>query len=121
MNQGYMLLYRQLLDKPIWKTSTPEQKLILITLLLMVNHAESEWQWKGKKFKVESGQTVTSLKSISEITGCSTQNVRTAIAKFEKLEFLTNESTKTGRLITVVNWRLYQVELPKLTKKLTKT
>jgi hypothetical protein len=36
------------------------------------------------------------------------QNVRTALKRFEKLDFLTNESTKQGRLITVVDWELYQ-------------
>jgi hypothetical protein len=34
--------------------------------------------------------------------------VRTALDRFEKLGFLTNTSTKTGRLITVLNWEKYQ-------------
>jgi hypothetical protein len=38
----------------------------------------------------------------------SQQNVRTALDKFEKLEFLTNTSTKTGRLISICNWDRYQ-------------
>lgn len=110
MSQGWISLHRILLEKPIWIKSTPEQKVILITLLLMANHKESEWEWEGEKFKVNPGQMVTSLESISEKCGkgITIQNVRTAIQKFEKYEFLTNKSTKTGRLITIVNWRDYQ-------------
>ncbi len=123
--QGYIALYRELLDKPIWKRSTPEQKSILITLLLLANHEETEWEWQGKKFIVKPGQFVTSLDTLSSKSGVSVQSVRTALAKFEKYEFLTNESTKTGRLITITNWDTYQGEQKKANKRpnkdLTKT
>jgi hypothetical protein len=122
---GWIKLYRCLLDKPIWNKSTTEQKVILVTILLDVNHEVKEWEWKGEKFKISPGQTITSLESLATKSGVSTQNVRTALKRFEKLEFLTNESTKTGRLITILNWELYQEEFEtpnKATNKdLTKT
>lgn len=120
--KGWISLHRQLLDKPIWKKSTPEQKAILITLLLMANHEETEWEWNGEKFKVKPGQMVTSLDSIAREAGkgITVQNVRTALKKFERYEFLTNKSTKTGRLITIVNWELYQDLDKKLTEEATK-
>lgn len=107
---GWIKLHRALLDKAIWEKSSPEQKTILITLLLMANHEGKEWEWKGKQFKAEPGQFVTSLDSIIKKAGegISSQNVRTALKKFKKYEFLTEEVTKTGRLITIVNWGLYQ-------------
>jgi hypothetical protein len=110
MDWGWIKLYRSLLDKPIWKKSTPEQKVILITLLLLANHRESEWEWQGHKFKVQPGQFVTSIESIRRAAGpgISTRNVRSALVKFEKYNFLTNQSTKTGRLITIAKWRVYQ-------------
>ena len=107
---GWIKLYRKLLDDAIWKTSTPEQCKILVTLLLMANHEENEWMWKGKKFKVKPGQFVTSLESIKEICGkgITIKNIRTALDKFQKCGFLANESAKTGRLITIVKWEVYQ-------------
>ncbi|WP_048341025.1 MULTISPECIES: hypothetical protein [Clostridium] len=110
--QGWIKLYRQLLDKTIWKNSTPEQCKILITLLLMANHKENEWEWQGKKFSVVPGQFITSLDNIAKECGkgISVKNIRTALTKFEKYGFLTNQSTKTGRLITIVNWAFYQGE-----------
>ena len=122
MRGGWIKLHRQLLDKAIWQCSTPEQKTILITLLMMANHERKEWEWKGKKFVCEPGQFVTSLSSIVKNAGkgITIQNVRTALEKFKKYEFLTYESTKTGRLITIENWGIYQSEDEKLTKKSTK-
>lgn len=109
---GWIKLYRELLDKAIWQLSTPEQKVILITLLTMVNHKASEWEWQGKRFTVQPGQMVTSLDSIKEACGpgVSVQNIRTALKRFKNYEFLTDQPTKTGRLITIVNWALYQNE-----------
>ena len=109
-HNGWIKLHRILLDKAIWKDSSPEQKTILITLLLMANHTESEWEWKGDRYQCFPGQFRTSLESIAAACGkgISIQNVRTALKKFERYGFLTNESTKAGRLITICNWEFYQ-------------
>ena len=107
---GWIVLHRKLLNKPIWFESTAEQKVILITLLLMANHAEKEWEWQGQKYVAKPGQFVTSLSKIAEVCGegISFQNVRTALKRFEKYGFLTNESTNKNRLITINNWAFYQ-------------
>jgi len=120
---GYLKLHRELYHKPIWKQSTPEQKVVLLTLLAMAWFNPNEWEWKGSKFKTEPGQFITSLDSIVVDCGkgISIQNVRSSLKRFEKLGFLTNESTKTGRLITIANWALYQPKEDNPTKQPTKT
>jgi uncharacterized FlaG/YvyC family protein len=107
---GWIKLHRSLKDKAIWKCSTPEQKTILITLLMMANHKPKEWEWRGKKFMCHPGQLITSLDSIKKEAGkgISVQGIRSSLQRFEKYEFLTNESTKTGRLVTIINWESYQ-------------
>jgi hypothetical protein len=118
---GWVAVYRDLLEKPIWIKSTPERKVILITLLLMANHKPNEWEWNGQKFKVMPGQFITSLEKISQKAGkgISVQNIRSALKYFEKVEFLTNQSTKDSRLITLVNWEVYQHPEKKPTKQPT--
>lgn len=124
---GWIRMYREILDKPIWQKSSPEQKTVLVTILLMVWHKSNKWEWNGEKYECHPGQIVSSLARIAQKCGdgVSIQNVRTAIKRFEKLNFLTNESTKTGRLITIVNWELYQAvgedANKKTNKELTKT
>ncbi|EAC2432913.1 DnaD domain protein [Listeria monocytogenes] len=120
MSLGWIKLHRDLKEKPIWKSSTPEQKTILVTLLMMANHKENEWEWRGKPFKAKPGEFVTSIKSITEECGkgISSQNVRTALKRFENYGFLTKESTKISTLINVVNWGVYQ-ELENKTNTVT--
>lgn len=110
VNGGWVKLYRELKSKSIWQLSSPEQKVVLITILLLANHEENKWEWKGEQFTCRPGQLITSLNSLVRECGdgVSIQNVRTALDRFEKLGFLTNLSTKTGRLITIVNWEKYQ-------------
>lgn len=117
---SWIKLYRKLLDDSLWKISTPEQKVLMITILLMVNHKEKEWTWEGKKFKVPVGGMLTSLKKIGKNAGkkISIEKIRVFIKKFQKYGFLTNTSTKTGRLIVVLNFDKYQNKIP---KRLTNT
>lgn len=106
--EGWVKLYRELLAKSIWESSTPEQKCVLITVLLLASHKQKDWIWQGKRFTVKPGQFVTSLSSLASTAGVTIQNVRTSLVKLEKYEFLTSQSTNTGRLISIVNWELYQ-------------
>ena len=107
---GWIKLYRELLDKPIWFESTPEQKVILVTLLLMANHDGRQWEWQGQQYYAGPGQFVTSLPKITEKAGpgISIKNVRTALKRFEKYGFLADKSTNKNRLITINNWGFYQ-------------
>jgi hypothetical protein len=109
MEKGYIKSYRKLLDDSVWRIS-PQQKVVFWTLLMMANYKENEWIWKGEKFTCKPGQLITSLDTIVKMSGpgISIRNVRTALENLEKLKVLTNESTKTGRLITICNWDKYQ-------------
>lgn len=119
---GFIKIHRELASKPIWKNSTPEQKVIIMTLLMMADFRPNQWEWKGQKFTTEAGQFVTSLESIVQECGkgVTIRNVRTMLSKLEKCEFLTNEPTSTGRLITIANWAVYQVTDKPSTNELTK-
>lgn len=121
--EGWLKLHRALIAKPIWTSSTPEQKTVLITLLCMVNFAPNSWEWLGRKISLEPGQVITSLESLAEKCGkgISIKNVRTALKRFQKLGFLIDKPTNTGRLITIINWDLYQSsDIPTSEKRLKK-
>jgi hypothetical protein len=109
---GWIKLHRGLLSKPLWIELKPVYKNVLITLLLRVNHTEAQWIWKGQGFRCQPGQLITSYEKLARASGrgITVQNVRTALKNLEKLEFLTVESTKTGILITITNWAVYQHE-----------
>lgn len=108
---GWLKLYRNLIEKSIWINSTSEQKVILITLLCMANHKAAKWEFDSQIYEVQPGQLVTSLPHIVERCAdkdITIQKVRTALKRFEKLGFLTDKSTNKNRLITILNWGIYQ-------------
>lgn len=107
---GFICLWRSLLENPIWFNSTPEQALIMVTLLLMANWKEQKYDIYGKVITLKPGQIITTYDEIAKLTakGVSKQKVRTGIDRLEKLGFLTRELTPRGSLITIVNWGKYQ-------------
>lgn len=96
------------------KRLSSKQRDVMVQCLLLANHAGKTWEWKGALMKCEPGQFVTSLDSLRKVcaSDVSIQNIRTALLILEKWQFLTNESTKTGRLITILNWHTYQSDQP---------
>ena len=111
-SKGWIKLHRKLRENSLYKDCNSKQRDILINLLLMANHKSNKWIFKGEEFEVKAGQLVTSLESIANSCAkdVTVQNVRTALLKFEKYGFLINKSTNKNRLITIVNWELYQSE-----------
>ena len=117
---GWIKLHRELLEKTIWINSTVEQKALLITIMLLASHIDNEWEWNGKRFRVKPGQFITSTRTLAEAAGVTHRNVRSALLRFEKHEFLTQEATHTGTLITIANYTKYQVPIGGSTKQSTK-
>lgn len=118
---GWIKLYRRIQDDALYKELTAVQRDIMINLLLMVNHRPSEWIFEGEKYTCNAGEMITSLKKIQEkcAKGTSIQQVRTCLLKLERYGFLTSKSTNKNRLISIVNWSLYQDDTDNVTSKLT--
>ena len=112
---NWLKLHRCLLNKPIWTNSTDEQKIIFITLLLMTNWQEQSWDYYGQKIMLQPGQFATTIPKIQaacQSKDITPRKIRSALERFEKLGFLTDKptgkSTKSGRVITIENWGIYQ-------------
>ena len=110
MEQGWIKLHRCLLEHPLWRNGTPEQKVVLVTLLLMANHAPRQWEWQGRPYECQPGQMVTSIRSIRKKCGkgIGIRNIRTALERFQNFGFLDTQTSRHNSLITLCNWERYQ-------------
>lgn len=110
MSGGWIKLHRKTLNSVFYKSLMGKQRDVIITILLMADHEEKEWIYKGKKYKVLPGQVFSSLQGIADKCGkdCTRETVRTTINHAQQYGFLTKETHKTHTLITVVNWGTYQ-------------
>ena len=107
-SNGWVKLYRDLLNDELWKDCNTNQKVMMITILLMANHEKNTWIFNGEKYTANAGEFITSLKSLSENSGLTIQAVRSALLKLEKFNFITMKTTNRNRLIKVINWGKYQ-------------
>lgn len=110
MSEGWIKLHRKLLRSAMWKQLTSVQRDLMINLLLLASHKHNQWEWNGQIFRVQPGQFITSLEKLREKMGKNTsiKQVRTALQKLKKWEFVAEETASTGRLITIINWETYQ-------------
>ncbi len=74
--------------------------------LLKANWKKKEWNGR----EVQRGQFVTSLSILSQETGLTIRQTRTALEHLILTGELTNESSRQSRIITVNNYDKYQGE-----------
>lgn len=102
MGNGFIKLHRKLLS---WRWfQSPNTVVVWLTLLLM-----AEWD-DGQN--IRAGQVLISQQEISEITGLTRQQIRTAldhlIATKEITKEATKKATKGKMLLTIEKWRYFQ-------------
>jgi hypothetical protein len=102
MNQGFILLHRQLLDWE-WYDHLPT-KVLFIHCLLRANH--SKGSWRGQSY--ERGEFITSIHGLATDTGLSVKQVRTALDNLTESKELGKHSTSLNTVISVLNYDLYQ-------------
>jgi hypothetical protein len=107
---GWIKIYRKIQDSDMYKQLNSKQRDVMVQCLLLANHKEITWEWQGDFITCHPGQFITSLQNLKKVCAkdVSIQNIRTALGKLKKWQFLTIKSTKTGRLVTVLNWVSYQ-------------
>lgn len=114
---GFFKIHRALFSKSIWRDSTIEQQVILITLLGLANWQPSEYVFEGEITRLRPGEFVASVEDIRlqidkpEIT---TKKIRLAFERFKKLGFLSvrrvSRKAIAKSVVSIVNWQLYQIE-----------
>lgn len=100
--EGWIKIHRGLLDWE-WYSDTNCVRMAL-HLLLMANFQTKRW----RGITVERGQLVTSRSILARETGLSEREVRTAISKLEKSDFLTSRATSSYTIVTICNYEKYQ-------------
>lgn len=99
---GFIKIHRSILSWE-WYTDTNTMRLFL-HLLLTVNYEPGRWQG----IEINRGQRVCSLPALSEETGLSIQQTRTALKRLISTGSVTDQATNRYRLITVVNYDKFQ-------------
>lgn len=101
---GWIKIHRSLLDWE-WYDDINTCRLFL-HLLLKANFEQKKWHG----VTIERGQVVTSLNTLSEETGLTRQQVRTALTHLISTHEITQEITHQYTTITICKYDSYQGE-----------
>lgn len=110
---GHIKLHRSIFDWEWWDDINTFR--LFVTILLLANWKEKRWHGKT----IKRGSLWTSLPTLSQKSGLTMQQTRTALNKLISTGEITDKATREGRLITVVNYSKYQANNAGATDDLT--
>lgn len=100
---GWIKIHRSVMTWEWWDDRNVRD--VWLTILLLANHKDTRWHGKI----IKAGQFVTSYGKLSQQSGLTVQQVRTALNKLKETGEVTTESTNKRTLINVVKWADYQL------------
>lgn len=104
---GYIKLHRKMLDNPVVCKSAA-YFAVWCYLLLEATHTEVDKYFKGERITLQPGQLITSRNSIVKQFNLTPSTVERILKTFENEHQIEQQTSTQNRLITVLNWHLYQ-------------
>lgn len=110
MNDGYIKLYRQIAENPLWKEKPFTRGQAWVDLLLKANFKDCETYIKGKRVLIKRGQTLRAVENLAYEWGWSPNKVRRFILDLTLQGMIKKIGTPNGTLITIENYETFQDE-----------
>jgi len=104
---GFVKIYRQLLDNPV-VCKDADHLAVWIYLLLKATHKEQPHMFKGKRITLMPGQFTTARSLIANDLHLADSKVQRVLKCFEIEHQIEQQMSNEKRLITVLNWNKYQ-------------
>lgn len=108
-NEGYIKLYRKMLNNPIICKDS-DYFSVWIYLLLNATHSEYDVMFKNERITLKAGQLITGRKVIAKKFNIDENKVQRILKNLEKQHQIEQQTSTKNRLISIVNWSEYQIE-----------
>lgn len=107
MNSGYIKIHRKILDNPVVMKDS-DHLSVWIYLLLHATHKEMNVTFGGKKIILKPGQLITGARAIAKDLKLNKDKIQRILNEFKSDTQIDTQKNSKGRLITLLNWDLYQ-------------
>lgn len=108
--EGWISIHRQIKENWIWKDNEPfDKRSAWIDLLLTVNHKSKKIPFENDFIEIERGQTLTSIKQLSERWKWSRHKVSDFLDRLERDTMIVQVRDTKKTLVSIVNYDTYQV------------
>lgn len=105
---GYIVLYRSLLEHPLFQQHPPEYLKIFLYCLLKASYKPRKW-WDGKtEHQIPIGGFIGSINTISSVCGVSRGQAERAIGVFKVCEMIEVRPGHSNSLYVLQNFERYQ-------------
>ena len=104
---GFVSVHRSLMKKGYYMNS--KYVHLWVHLLMRASWKEKEFLFDGRLRHLMPGQFITSRKSLSRATGISQTTIERILQTFEDEEQIGQQKLNKFRIISIVNWDLYQL------------
>lgn len=113
---GWIKIYRQLEDSPIW--GNPRLVYFWIWCLIQADIEAHETLINGHVVKMKPGQFIFGRKSAAQKTKLGESTVYRYIQLLEKLKMVNRKVNSRYTLVTIVNWRKFQGDIEKVNSQM---
>lgn len=118
MQDGWIKMYRKTEENPIVCKDNDYFRL-WHHLLYNANHSSQPIIFNNKKIMLKPGQYITGRKKIAEKCNITESKVERILKWFETDHQIEQQTCSQGRLITVLNWEMYQTFEQQTARQLT--
>lgn len=105
--EGYIKLYRKVLDNPVAMKDT-DHMAVWVWLLLEAKYKPQDAMFGGRKITLQPGQLVTGRRKISLETRITESKVQRVLKLFESEHLIEQRTSSRNRLISIARWDMYQ-------------
>lgn len=107
--QGWIKSYRSILDHWLWTDKPFAKGQAWIDILHLVNHTKERKIFDGKLVDVERGETITSIRKLTERWGWSNTKVKNFLNILEQEKMISLEKSDSKKtVLKVLNYAKYQ-------------
>jgi hypothetical protein len=107
---GWIKLYRQIQDNPLYFSEPFTRSSAWIDLLLLANHKEAYFYKRGVKVDVKIGQIGYDIDTISKRWKWSRGKVERFLKTLENENQIVRQKSNVTTLISIVNYKEYQTD-----------
>lgn len=108
MPEGYIKLYRQIMDNELWKIKPYSKGQAWVELIMLANHDDADFMLGNQTIHVERGSFVTSELKLMDRWGWSKSKVRAFLMLLKCNQMVDYFSDRKKTTITIVNYSGYQ-------------
>ena len=106
--QGWISIYRSVTDSWVWKEKPFSIGQAWIDLLLMANHKDNKFYFRGQLITVKRGSLITSELKLMKRWGWGNTKVRNFLKNLESDGMIKHVTAKTQSTIYIENYGVYQ-------------